>query len=223
MISVRRNFNLDENFFRVTQHGCCDLLSFLDIEDAVFSPSINLVRVLLNREEILRSGRISLDYSGLLSNGSSILLSYYRDEKSFATSPTKSGRINGVAFGQTFSLPGGQGIVGYKAMIENFRGGVDYEFFENFGLELTYSKPLETGWQLSSKYSYADKAHDADFPLFGKRVDRLETLRINLTRSIGLCWSTNLAAVFSDSRSTINIYKRSANNYSATLNYQCFK
>ena len=60
--------------------------------------------------------------------------------------PTKSGRINGFAFGQTFSIPGGQGIVGYKAMIENFRGGVDYEFFENFGLELTYSKPLETGW-----------------------------------------------------------------------------
>ena len=108
-------------------------------------------------------------------------------------------------------------------MIENFRGGVDYEFFENFGLELTYSKPLETGWQFSSKYSYADKSHDEDFPLFGKRVDRLETLRINLTRSIGLCWSTNLGAVFSDSRSTINIYKRSANNYSATLNYQCFK
>ncbi len=223
VISVRRNFNLDENFFRVTEHGCCDLLSFLDIEDAVFSPSINLVRVVLNREEILRSGRISLDYSGLLSNGSSILLSYYRDEKSFATSPMKSGRINGFAFGQTFSIPGGQGIVGYKAIIENFRGGVDYEFFENFGLELTYSKPLETGWQLSSKYSYADKAHDADFPLFGKRVDRLESLRINLTRSLGLCWSTNLGAVFSDSRSTINIYKRSANNYTATLNYQCFK
>tara|TARA_B100001113_G_scaffold312068_1_gene276291 strand:- start:262 stop:1383 length:1122 start_codon:yes stop_codon:yes gene_type:complete len=223
VISVRRNFNLDENFFSVTQHGCCDLLSFLDIEDAVFSPNINLVRVVLNREEILRSGRISLDYSGLLSNGSSILLSYYRDEKSFATSPSKSGRINGFAFGQTFALPGGQGIVGYKAMIENFRGGVDYEFFENFGLELTYSKPLQTGWMLSSKYSYADKSHDADFPLFGKRVDRLETLRINLTRSIGLCWSTNLGAVFSDSRSTINIYKRSANNYSATLNYQCFK
>ena len=106
-------------------------LSFLDIEDAVFSPSINLVRVVLNREEILRSGRISLDYSGLLSNGSSILLSYYRDEKSFATSPTKSGRINGFAFGQTFSIPGGQGILGYKAIFENFRGGVDYEFFEN--------------------------------------------------------------------------------------------
>ena len=64
------------------------------------------------------------------------MLSYYRDEKSFATSPTKSGRINGVAFGQTFSLPGGQGIVGYKAMIENFRGGGGYEFFENFGFQV---------------------------------------------------------------------------------------
>ena len=224
VISVRRNYNLDENFFSVSQHGCCDLLSFFfNIEDAVFSPSINLVRVVLNREEILRSGRISLDYSGLLSNGSAILFSYYRDEKSFATSPMKSGRINGFAFGQTFSIPDSQEIVGYKVIIENFRGGVDYEFFENFGFELTYSKPLETGWQLSSKYSYADKGHDADYPLFGKRVDRVESLRVNLNRSLGFCWSTNLGVVFSDSRSTIDIYKRSANNYSASLNYHCFK
>ena len=223
VISVRRNYNLDENVFSVSKHGCCDLLSFLDLEDAVFSPNINLVRVVLNREEILRSARISLDYSGLLANGSSVLFSYYRDEKSFATSRGKSGRINGFSFGQSFSLPGGQGILGYKAIIENYRGGVDYEFFENFGFELSYSKPLAIGWQLSSKYSYADKAHDQDFPLFGKRVDRLESLRINLTRPLGLCWSTNVSAVFSDSRSTINIYKRSANNYSATINYQCFK
>ena len=223
VISVRRNYNLDENVFSVSKHGCCDLLSFLDLEDAVFSPNINLVRVVLNREEILRSARISLDYSGLLANGSSVLFSYYRDEKSFATSRGKSGRINGFSFGQSFSLPGGQGTLGYKAIIENYRGGVDYEFFENFGFELSYSKPLAIGWQLSSKYSYADKAHDQDFPLFGKRVDRLESLRINLTRPLGLCWSTNVSAVFSDSRSTINIYKRSANNYSATINYQCFK
>jgi len=223
VVSVRRNFNLDENFFSVTDHGCCDLLSFLDIEDPVFAPSINLVRVLLNREEILRSAKLSLDYSGTLKSGSAILLSYYRDEKSFRTGPAKGGRINGIAFGQTFGVPSQQGIFGYKAILENFRANIGYEFFENFGLELSYSQPVHGGWQLSTKYAYNDKAHDEDFPLFGKRVDRLESLRMNFTRSVGLCWSLNLGANFSDSRSSINIYKRSANNYSATFNYQCFR
>ena len=48
VLSARRNFNLDENYF-----------TFFNLEDAVFTPSINLLRVVLNREEILRSGRIS--------------------------------------------------------------------------------------------------------------------------------------------------------------------
>ena len=69
VLSVRRNLNLDENFF-----------SFFSLEDPVFAPNINLLRVVLNREEILRSGRISLDYSGRLDNGSSMLFTYYREE-----------------------------------------------------------------------------------------------------------------------------------------------
>jgi tetratricopeptide (TPR) repeat protein len=72
VFSVRRNFNLDENFF-----------SFFNLYDPVFAPNINLLRVVLNREEILRSGRISLDYSGQLDNGSSMLFAYYREEKIF--------------------------------------------------------------------------------------------------------------------------------------------
>jgi hypothetical protein len=62
VFSARRNFNLDENYF-----------SFFNLEDPVFSPNINLLRVVLNREEILQSGRISLDYSGQLDDGSSML------------------------------------------------------------------------------------------------------------------------------------------------------
>ena len=38
VFSVRRNFNLDENFF-----------SFFNLEDPVFAPNINLLRVVLNR------------------------------------------------------------------------------------------------------------------------------------------------------------------------------
>ena len=171
----------------------------------------------------MRSGRISLDYSGITKNGTSVLFSYYRDEKSFGLGTGKSGRVNGFAFGQTFSIPGAQGVFGYKAIFENYRADIDYEFYENIGLELSYSKPLGYNWMLNSKYSYNDKPHDADFPLFGDRNDRLETLRINFIKPMGLCWSLNLGAVLSDSRSTINIYKRSANNFSAVLNYQCFK
>ena len=84
VLSVRRNLNLDENFF-----------SFFSLEDPVFAPNINLLRVVLNREEILRSGRISLDYSGRLDNGSSMLFTYYREEKIFRSGRQKNGRING--------------------------------------------------------------------------------------------------------------------------------
>ena len=70
--------------------------SFFNLEDPVFAPNINLLRVVLNREEILRSGRISLDYSGQLDDGSSMLFSYYRDEKIFKSGRQKNGRINGI-------------------------------------------------------------------------------------------------------------------------------
>lgn len=212
VFSARRNFNLDENYF-----------SFFNLEDPVFTPNINLLRVVLNREEVLRSGRISLDYSGQLDDGSSMLFSYYRDEKNFKSGAQKNGRLNGISFGQSYVWPGSQALYGYKIILENYRANADYEFYENYGVELSYSQPLKENWQFSSKYSYQDKSHDKEYPLFGARHDQAETLRLNLMRPIGACWSLNFGWVFTETRSTINIYKRSANNLSAQVNYQCFK
>ncbi|MDB3947712.1 tetratricopeptide repeat protein [Gammaproteobacteria bacterium] len=212
VFSARRNFNLDENYF-----------SFFNLEDPVFTPNINLLRVVLNREEVLRSGRISLDYSGQLDDGSSMLFSYYRDEKNFKSGAQKNGRVNGISFGQSYVWPGSEALYGYKIILENYRANADYEFYENYGVELSYSQPLKENWQFSSKYSYQDKSHDKEYPLFGARHDQAETLRLNLIRPIGACWSLNFGWVFTETRSTINIYKRSANNLSAQVNYQCFK
>ena len=212
VFSARRNFNLDENYF-----------SFFNLEDPVFTPNINLLRVVLNREEVLRSGRISLDYSGQLDDGSSMLFSYYRVEKNFKSGAQKNGRVNGISFGQSYVWPGSQALYGYKIILENYRANADYEFYENYGVELSYSQPLKENWQFSSKYSYQDKSHDKEYPLFGSRHDQAETLRLNLMRPIGACWSLNFGWVFTETRSTINIYKRSANNLSAQVNYQCFK
>ena len=212
VLSIRRNFNLDENYF-----------SFFNLEDPVFSPNINLLRVLLNREEVMRSGRVSLDYSGQLDDGSSMLFSYYRDEKNFKSSGQKNGRVNGISYGQSYVWPGSQALYGYKVILENYRANAGYEFYENYGLEFSYSQPLGENWQFSSKYSYQDKSHDEDYPLFGARHDQMETLRFNLLKPIGACWSLNLGWVLTGTNSTINIYKRSANNLSAQVNYQCFK
>lgn len=212
VFSARRNFNLDENYF-----------SFFNLEDPVFSPNINLLRVVLNREEILQSGRISLDYSGQLDDGSSMLFSYYRDEKIFKSGRQKNGRINGISFGQSYVWPGSQALYGYKIVLENYRANAGYEFYENYGVEFSYSQPLKENWQFSSKYSYQDKSHDEDYPLFGARHDQSETLRFNLLRPIGACWSLNFGWVLTGTNSTINIYKRSASNLSAQVNYQCFK
>ncbi|MDC0079739.1 tetratricopeptide repeat protein [Pseudomonadota bacterium] len=212
VFSARRNFNLDENYF-----------SFFNLEDPVFSPNINLLRVVLNREEILQSGRISLDYSGQLDDGSSMLFSYYRDEKIFKSGRQKNGRINGISFGQSYVWPGSQALYGYKIVLENYRANAGYEFYENYGVEFSYSQPLKESWQFSSKYSYQDKSHDEDYPLFGARHDQSETLRFNLLRPIGACWSLNFGWVLTGTHSTINIYKRSASNLSAQVNYQCFK
>ena len=212
VFSVRRNLNLDENFF-----------SFFNLEDAVFAPNINLLRVVLNRQEILRSGRISLDYSGQLDNGSSMLFTYYREEKIFRSGRQKNGRINGVSFGQSYVWAGSQALYGYRVILENYRASAGYEFYENYGLELSYSQPLGENWQFSSKYSYQDKSHDDEYPLFGARHDQAESLRFNLLKPMGACWSVNLGLVLNDSRSTISIYKRRANNFSAQINYQCLK
>jgi hypothetical protein len=212
VFSVRRNFNLDENFF-----------SFFNLEDPVFAPNMNLLRVVLNRQEILRSGRISLDYSGQLDNGSSMLFTYYREEKIFRSGRQKNGRINGVSFGQSYVWAGSQALYGYRVILENYRASAGYEFYENYGLELSYSQPLGENWQFSSKYSYQDKSHDDEYPLFGARHDQAESWRFNMLRPMGACWSMNLGLVLNDSRSTISIYKRRANNFSAQINYQCLK
>ena len=212
VFSVRRNFNLDENFF-----------SFFSLEDPVFAPNMNLLRVVLNRQEILRSGRISLDYSGRLDNGSSMLFSYYREEKIFRSGRQKNGRINGVSFGQSYVWAGAQALYGYRVILENYRAGAGYEFYENYGLELSYSQPIGRGWQFSCKYRYQDKSHDDEYPLFGARHDQAESWMFNLIKPMGPCWSMNFGLVLNDSRSTISIFKRRANNFSGQINFQCLK
>jgi hypothetical protein len=152
-----------------------------------------------------------------------MLFSYYRDEKHFKSSGQKNGRVNGISYGQSYVWSGSQALYGYKVMLENYRANAGYEFFENYGLELSYSQPLGENWQFSSKYSFQDKSHDEDYPLFGSRQDQMESLRFNFLKPIGACWSLNLGYVYTNTNSTINIYRRSANNLSAQVNYQCFK
>ena len=179
--------------------------------------------MVLNRAEILQSIRTSLDYSGQLDNGSSMLFSYYKDAKSFDTSSQKNGHLTGISFGQSFVGMGSQALIGYKLSIENYRANAKYEYFENYGIEFSYAQPLGNNWQFSSKYAFQDKTHDDEYPLFGDRNDRLESLRFNLLKPFGSCWSFNFGMVFSDSKSTINIYKRRSNNFTAQVNYQCLK
>jgi hypothetical protein len=212
VLSARRNFNLDENYF-----------SFFNLEDPVFAPNINLLRVVLNREEVVRSWRIALDYRGQLDNASSMLFSYYRDEKIFKSARQKNGRINGVSFGQSFVWSRAQALYGYRLTLENYRANAGYEFYENYGVELSYSQPLGENWQFSSKYSYQDKSHDEDYPLFGSRQDQMESLRFNFLKPMGACWSLNVGWILNGTHSTINIYRRSGSNLSAQINYQCFK
>ena len=152
-----------------------------------------------------------------------MLFSYYRDEKIFRSGRQKNGRINGISFGQSYVRQSSQALYGYRIILENYRANVQYEFYENYGLEFSYSQPIWQNWQFSSKYSYHDKSHDQQYPLFGSRHDQMESLRFNLLKPLGACWSLNFGLVLNDSRSTINIYKRRANNFSAQVNYQCWK
>ncbi len=211
VISARRIFNLDENYF-----------TFIDLDDASFIPNLNLLRVTMNREEILRSYRLGLDYSGILTNGSSVLFSYYRDQKDFRSSIQKNGRLNGVSFGQSFNVPAINSMVNYKVSLENYRAQALYEFYENYLFEVGLSKTLNNNWLFNSKYTYFRKSHDDPYPLFGMRNDRFSSIKFNFSKQLNACWSTSMNLNFSDSRSTINIYKRSANQLSAQLSYLCF-
>jgi tetratricopeptide (TPR) repeat protein len=212
VFSARRNFNLDENYF-----------SFFNLEDPVFSPNINLLRVVLNREEILQSGRISLDYSGQLDDGSSMLFSYYRDEKILNQADKKmavsmASLLAKAMFGQARKL-----FMVIRLCWRTIGLMRAMSFMRIYGVEFSYSQPLKENWQFSSKYSYQDKSHDEDYPLFGARHDEMESLRMNMMRPFGSCWSLNLGAVHSSSDSSINIYKRASTNLTAQVNYQCFK
>ena len=103
--------------------------------------------------------------------------------------------------------PGSQALYGYKIMLENYRANAGYEFYENYGIEFSYSQPLGENWQFSSKYSYQDKSHDEDYPFLDPDTTRWKPLRFNLLKPIGACWSLNLGYVLTGTHSTINIYK----------------
>ena len=180
VFSVRRNFNLDENFF-----------SFFNLEDPVFAPNMNLLRVVLNRQEILRSGRISLDYSGQLDNGSSMLFTYYREEKIFRSGRQKNGRINGISFGQSYVWSGPQALYGYnpgttsflpppeKAEKEMYK--LDYYINENHRLEYVYSfsedntvRPYNYDIRFSSHYyNYPAMTEKDTYAYYGDISDNL--------------------------------------------------
>ena len=110
-----------------------------------------------------------------------------------------------------------------RSFLENYRANAGYEFYENYGLNLVILSP----WVIIGNFhlSIAIKINRMmkNYPLFGARHDQVESLRFNMLKPMGACWSLNLGLIFNDSRSTISIYKRRANNFSAQINYQCFK
>ncbi|GIR06872.1 MAG: hypothetical protein CM15mP17_08280 [Gammaproteobacteria bacterium] len=96
--------------------------------------------------------------------------------------------INGFAFGQIFFHPlEVKGISAKKAIIENFRGGGDYKFFfENFGPRRG-NLPKTVGNRLENPSKKLRERERADFPLFGKRFDRLEPFKkLNPDSPLGL-------------------------------------
>tara|TARA_B100001939_G_scaffold114753_1_gene99230 strand:+ start:11463 stop:12827 length:1365 start_codon:yes stop_codon:yes gene_type:complete len=212
VLSIRRNFNLDDHYF-----------SFFALDDVTFSPNFNFLRLVLGRKEILQSQRLALDYSGITPRGNSLLISYYQERKEFPSTPGKTGKLSGLSYSSSFVPEKSQALLGFKMSAENYRANASYEFFENYLLELSYSQPLINNYTISAKYQYSRKLFDDEFPLFGAREDNNESFRFNILKSLGLCWSSNLGITLNDTRSSINIYQRRANNISLQFNYQCFK
>jgi len=207
---VKRNYNLGSNY-----------LYLFDLEEVKFVPSFSYQRVILGREEILNSTKLSFDYSGLTQQGLKII-SLYIDKKVFPTSGIKDGQLRGLSYLQSFGVGCCAGNLSFKATIENYRANAMYEFFENYALDLVFSQPLENNYFATFNYTYSQKRYDAPLPLFGDRDDRSEALRINLMKTINACWTWNLGLASNDARSTINIYKRRENSVSLQFAYGCF-
>jgi len=81
---------------------------------------------------------------------------------------------------------------------------------------------LGRGWSFKASLSHAQKSHFADFPIFGKKKEEINSANIEFSKaSSDKCLLASYRVAKNDNRSTIDIYSRSNLQVTADFSYVC--
>ena len=206
--SATRTFNLEGNPTSIFSRPSLDA-------------SITGFMVLLADRSFLSSHKYDLTFTGALSDSLIFSVGGFHDQRKFLINDLKSGYINGLALSNSY-MSDSDVLTKFEYEYSKYNAKASYETYQSNSFGLNITSALGRGWSFKASLSHAKKSHFADFPIFGKKKEEINSANIEFSKaSSDKCLLASYRVAKNDNRSTIDIYSRSNLQVTADFSYVC--
>ena len=206
--SATRTFNLEGNPTSIFSRPSLDA-------------SITGFMVLLADRSFLSSQKYDLTFTGALTDSLVFSIGGFHDQRKFLINDLKSGYINGLALSNSY-ISDSNILTEFEYEYSKYNAKASYETYQSNSFGLNITSALGRGWGFKASLSHAKKSHFADFPIFGKRKEEINSANIEFSKaSSDNCLFASYRVAKNDNRSSIEIYSRSNLQITADFSYVC--
>ena len=206
--SATRRFNLESNPTSIFSRPSLDA-------------SIAGFMVLLADKSFLSSQKYDLTFTGALNDSLIFSIGGFHDHRKFLINDLKSGYINGLAFSNSY-MSDSDVLTKFEYEYSKYNAKVSYETYQSNSFGLNITSALVRGWSFKASLLHTQKSHFADFPIFGKKKEEINSAKIEFSKtSSDKCLFASYRVAKNDNRSSIDIYSRSNLQVTADFSYVC--
>ena len=177
--------------------------------------------VLLADKSLLSSQKYDLKFTGALSDSAYFAIGGFHDQRKFLINDLKSGLMNGLFLSNSY-ISDSNILTEIEYEYSKYNAKASYETYQSNSFGLNITSVLGKGWGFKASLSHVNKSHFSPLPVFGERKDKLNSVKLEFSRSSSdNCFFESYRLSKNDNSSSIEIFAKSNLQITADFSYVC--
>ena len=177
--------------------------------------------VLLADKSLLSSQKYDLKFTGALSDSAYFAIGGFHDQRKFLINDLKSGLMNGLFLSNSY-ISDSNILTEIEYEYSKYNAKASYETYQSNSFGLNVTSVLGKGWGFKASLSHVNKSHFSPLPVFGERKDKLNSVKLEFSRSSSdNCFFESYRLSKNDNSSSIEIFAKSNLQITADFSYVC--
>ena len=177
--------------------------------------------VFLADKSLLTSQKYDLKFTGALSDSSYFSIGGFHDQRKFLINDLKSGLMNGILLSNSY-ISDSNILTEIEYEYSKYNAKASYETYQSNSFGLNVTSVLGKGWGFKASLSHVNKAHFSPLPIFGERKERLNSMKLEFSKSSSdNCFFESYRVSKNDNKSSIEIFAKSNLQITADFSYVC--